>query len=82
MSLDVSMSFELDPDKAPGLYSTFRRDIDDDSARLREAVDSSGAAGSDRQRGDRGGDRSEEGGGGESNADAAVAASVAVRHRS
>jgi regulator of protease activity HflC (stomatin/prohibitin superfamily) len=27
ISLDVSMSFELDPDKAPGLYTTFRRDI-------------------------------------------------------
>ena len=27
ISLDVSMSFELDQDKAPGLYSTFRRDI-------------------------------------------------------
>src|SRR6185295_11493161 len=28
ISLDVSMSFELDPDKAPALYSTFRRDIE------------------------------------------------------
>jgi regulator of protease activity HflC (stomatin/prohibitin superfamily) len=28
ISLDVSMSFELDPDKAPNLYSTFRRDIE------------------------------------------------------
>jgi regulator of protease activity HflC (stomatin/prohibitin superfamily) len=28
VSLDVSMSFELDPDKAPNLYTTFRRDID------------------------------------------------------
>jgi regulator of protease activity HflC (stomatin/prohibitin superfamily) len=28
LSLDVSMSFELDPDKAPNLYSTFRRDIE------------------------------------------------------
>jgi len=28
ISLDVSMSFELDQDKAPGLYTTFRRDID------------------------------------------------------
>jgi len=28
VSLDVSMSFELDPDKAPNLYSTFRRDIE------------------------------------------------------
>jgi regulator of protease activity HflC (stomatin/prohibitin superfamily) len=28
ISLDVSMSFELDPDKAPNMYSTFRRDID------------------------------------------------------
>jgi len=28
ISLDVSMSFELDQDKAPGLYSTFRRDIE------------------------------------------------------
>jgi regulator of protease activity HflC (stomatin/prohibitin superfamily) len=28
VSLDVSMSFELDPDKAPTLYSTFRRDIE------------------------------------------------------
>lgn len=27
VSLDVSMSFELDQDKAPGLYTTFRRDI-------------------------------------------------------
>src|SRR3954469_4266112 len=27
ISLDVSMSFELDPDKTPNLYSTFRRDI-------------------------------------------------------
>lgn len=27
LSLDVSMSFELDQDKAPGLYTTFRRDI-------------------------------------------------------
>ncbi len=27
ISLDVSMSFELDPDKAPQLYTTFRRDI-------------------------------------------------------
>src|SRR5262249_13914119 len=27
ISLDVSMSFELDADKAPFLYSTFRRDI-------------------------------------------------------
>jgi regulator of protease activity HflC (stomatin/prohibitin superfamily) len=27
ISLDVSMSFELDQDKAPGLYTTFRRDI-------------------------------------------------------
>ncbi|HXT19041.1 MAG TPA: prohibitin family protein [Gemmatimonadaceae bacterium] len=27
LSLDVSMSFELDQDKAPALYSTFRRDI-------------------------------------------------------
>ena len=27
ISLDVSMSFELDPDKAPNLYTTFRRDI-------------------------------------------------------
>jgi regulator of protease activity HflC (stomatin/prohibitin superfamily) len=27
ISLDVSMSFELDQDKAPALYSTFRRDI-------------------------------------------------------
>ncbi len=27
ISLDVSMSFELDPAKAPALYSTFRRDI-------------------------------------------------------
>jgi regulator of protease activity HflC (stomatin/prohibitin superfamily) len=27
ISLDVSMSFELDPDKTPALYSTFRRDI-------------------------------------------------------
>jgi len=27
LSLDVSMSFELDVDKAPYLYSTFRRDI-------------------------------------------------------
>ena len=28
VSLDVSMSFELDPDKTPNLYSTFRRDIE------------------------------------------------------
>ena len=28
LSVDVSMSFELDPDKAPYLYTTFRRDID------------------------------------------------------
>src|SRR6185295_17790683 len=28
VSLDVSMSFELDPDKAPNMYSTFRRDIE------------------------------------------------------
>jgi regulator of protease activity HflC (stomatin/prohibitin superfamily) len=28
ISLDVSMSFELDPDKTPNLYSTFRRDIE------------------------------------------------------
>ncbi|HEY9228230.1 MAG TPA: prohibitin family protein [Gemmatimonadaceae bacterium] len=28
ISLDVSMSFELDPDKAPTMYSTFRRDIE------------------------------------------------------
>lgn len=28
LSLDVSMSFELDADKAPQLYTTFRRDID------------------------------------------------------
>jgi len=28
ISLDVSMSFELDPDKAPNMYSTFRRDIE------------------------------------------------------
>jgi regulator of protease activity HflC (stomatin/prohibitin superfamily) len=28
ISLDVSMSFELDQDKAPVLYSTFRRDIE------------------------------------------------------
>jgi regulator of protease activity HflC (stomatin/prohibitin superfamily) len=28
VSLDVSMSFELDPDRAPNLYSTFRRDIE------------------------------------------------------
>jgi regulator of protease activity HflC (stomatin/prohibitin superfamily) len=28
ISLDVSMSFELDADKAPNLYSTFRRDIE------------------------------------------------------
>ena len=28
LSLDVSMSFELDPDKAPNMYSTFRRDIE------------------------------------------------------
>src|SRR5215217_2018910 len=28
ISLDVSMSFELDPDKAPVLYSTFRREIE------------------------------------------------------
>lgn len=28
ISLDVSMSFELDPDRAPNMYSTFRRDID------------------------------------------------------
>jgi regulator of protease activity HflC (stomatin/prohibitin superfamily) len=28
ISLDVSMSFELDPDRTPNLYSTFRRDID------------------------------------------------------
>jgi regulator of protease activity HflC (stomatin/prohibitin superfamily) len=27
LSLDVSMSFELDQDKAPELYTTFRRDI-------------------------------------------------------
>ncbi|HEY5062250.1 MAG TPA: prohibitin family protein, partial [Gemmatimonadaceae bacterium] len=27
ISLDVSMSFELDPDRTPALYSTFRRDI-------------------------------------------------------
>ena len=27
LSLDVSMSFELDPDKAPYLYTSFRRDI-------------------------------------------------------
>ena len=27
ISLDVSMSFELDPDKAPFLYTSFRRDI-------------------------------------------------------
>ena len=27
VSLDVSMSFELDPDKAPFLYTSFRRDI-------------------------------------------------------
>jgi regulator of protease activity HflC (stomatin/prohibitin superfamily) len=27
VSLDVSMSFELDPDRTPNLYSTFRRDI-------------------------------------------------------
>jgi regulator of protease activity HflC (stomatin/prohibitin superfamily) len=27
LSLDVSMSFELDPGKVPGLYSTFRTDI-------------------------------------------------------
>jgi regulator of protease activity HflC (stomatin/prohibitin superfamily) len=27
ISLDVSMSFELDQDKAPALYTTFRRDI-------------------------------------------------------
>ncbi len=27
ISLDVSMSFELDPNKTPALYSTFRRDI-------------------------------------------------------
>ena len=68
LSLDVSMSFELDQDKAPQLYTTFRRDIADDSARLREAVDPPGAAGGDRQRGDRGGDRPEEGRGGESDA--------------
>ena len=28
VSLDVSMSFELDPQKAPYLYTTFRRDIE------------------------------------------------------
>lgn len=28
VSLDVSMSFELDPSKAPYLYTTFRRDIE------------------------------------------------------
>ncbi len=28
VSLDVSMSFELDPDRTPNLYSTFRRDIE------------------------------------------------------
>src|SRR3954465_8006318 len=28
VSLDVSMSFELDPDKQPNLFSTFRRDIE------------------------------------------------------
>jgi regulator of protease activity HflC (stomatin/prohibitin superfamily) len=28
LSLDVSMSFELDPDRTPNLYSTFRRDIE------------------------------------------------------
>ena len=28
LSLDVSMSFELDADKAPQLYTTFRRDIE------------------------------------------------------
>jgi regulator of protease activity HflC (stomatin/prohibitin superfamily) len=28
LSVDVSMSFELDADKAPYLYTTFRRDID------------------------------------------------------
>lgn len=27
ISLDVSMSFELDQDKTPGLYTTFRRDV-------------------------------------------------------
>jgi regulator of protease activity HflC (stomatin/prohibitin superfamily) len=27
LSLDVSMSFEIDPDKAPYLYTSFRRDI-------------------------------------------------------
>ena len=27
LSLDVSMSFELDPTKVPALYSTFRTDI-------------------------------------------------------
>ena len=27
LSLDVSMSFEIDPDKAPFLYTSFRRDI-------------------------------------------------------
>ena len=28
LSVDVSMSFELDPDRAPYLYTTFRRDIE------------------------------------------------------
>jgi regulator of protease activity HflC (stomatin/prohibitin superfamily) len=28
LSVDVSMSFELDPDKTPNLYSTFRRNIE------------------------------------------------------
>ena len=44
LSLDVSMCFELDPAKAPQLYTTFRTDIRD-PARLCEAGDPSGPAG-------------------------------------
>ena len=49
VSLDVSMSFELDPDKAPNLYSTFRRDIEAiQHGYVKQAIRQA-PAGSDRQ---------------------------------
>ena len=53
LSLDVSMSFELEPTRVPALYQTFRTDIDVDLARLPEAVHPPGAAGDRRLAADR-----------------------------
>ncbi len=61
LSLDISMSFKLDPLKVPFLYTTFRTRRRGDRAQLCEAGGAPGIAGSGGQRAHRGCDRAQEG---------------------